>query len=175
MRKREGDRVARKPKAEPSERIRRAEFARRMKVTAGAITHAINAGRLTLGDDKRIGWPEGRDEFVNATRSDIRHHGKEGGGHEAYRVARTSKVELDAELARLSLDERRGALVPLEAVIGEVSRAFVGLRDRVLGVSHRVAAQVADTSDRHECQLAIDAEIREALQGFACDYLAADR
>ena len=165
--------MARKPEAEPSERIRRAEFARRMKVGQGAITHAIDAGRLTLGDDKRVAWPEGRDEFLNKTRSDIRHHGKEGAGHEAYRVARTSKVELDAQLARLSLDERRGALVPLESVVGEVSRAFVGLRDRILGVSHRVAAACADESDRHACQLLIDAEVRSALEGFACAYLAA--
>lgn len=50
------------------ERILPVEFARRLGVHKGSISRAITAGRLTLGDDGMLAWPDAARAWVDGSR-----------------------------------------------------------------------------------------------------------
>lgn len=152
---------------EPS-RITRAEFARRMDLTKGAITRAVEQGRVTLGPDKRIAWPDGKEEYEKKTRAST------NSGSDSDRLllneVRARKFDAEAELKLLQLRERRGELVPVDLVRSRVSTAFGSLRDRFLAIPHRLSIDLARLTDPSDCRILLDREIRSALNAFASEY-----
>ena len=163
------------------ERIKLAEFARRMGVDAAAIRRMIAKQLLTPpGHDSRFAWPECRDEYVSNVRQRVDYglRGSDGeseddettGVSNAYNAARAAKATADAELSRLKVDKELSNLLPLSQVVSEVSQSFSALRDLLLVLPYRLKDALAGESDPENCRVILDAEIRDILSGFASKY-----
>ena len=90
--------------------------------------------------------------------------------------AKERKEAALAGLAELRLEQAHGRLVDVAAAAKASAAALRVLRDRVLMVPVRVAAQVAATSDHKQVQALLDQELRVALAAGAdaLDRMAAE-
>jgi len=73
----------------------------------------------------------------------------------------------EARLRELDYHERAGALVPVNKVRAEAFGVWRRHRDRVLGISARIAALVAAEQTESACLAIIDRELRAALEILA--------
>lgn len=80
--------------------------------------------------------------------------------------ASAERVQVDAELKRLELDERRGHLVDKRDVQREAYRLARALRDRLQAIPDRIAATLAALDKPGQVHEALAAEIAEALAGL---------
>ena len=83
-----------------------------------------------------------------------------------FAAARAVKEICDAKLRRMDLEERRGNLLPRDAVEKATFDCFRVLRDRILNVPNRISAQLAAESDPRKVQDLLENEIRQALESF---------
>lgn len=84
-----------------------------------------------------------------------------------YADARAERERTNAELARLELQQKSGKLVDVEVVRREVFQRARLLRDRILAVPSRVAAQLAAEKDAREVRRILDDELRKVLETIA--------
>jgi len=68
-----------------------------------------------------------------------------------------------AELKEIQLAEKRGSLVPIEAVQAKWTDECVAMRSRLLAIPSRLAGQLAIVSDAAEIERVIHDEVRGAL------------
>ena len=68
-----------------------------------------------------------------------------------------------AELKEIQLAEKRGELVPIEAVQAKWTDECVAMRSRLLAMPGRLAGRLAIMSDPAEVEAAIAEEVRGAL------------
>jgi hypothetical protein len=81
----------------------------------------------------------------------------------SYWSARTSREEVEAENARLDLEERRGRLVDAEDVAAAQFEIARLVRDRMLAIPDRVGPILAAELDPHQVRELLSKEIRLAL------------
>ncbi len=81
--------------------------------------------------------------------------------------ARTQKECHLAALRQMELDEKTGRLIPKDQVEKEAFEVARQVRNAMLGIPSRVAAQLAAMSDEFQIILVLTTEIRNALQGVA--------
>ena len=124
------------------------------------VQKALQAGRLRKEPDGTIDperadrdWEGNTDPDRQA--SDVR--------PATYSEARAIREALNARIARLEYEERLGKLVDAAEVRREAYRTGRVLRDRVLAVPGRVAAQAAAESSAKRIQSLMDQELRRAL------------
>lgn len=178
----------RKPAA-PVERMSLTAYARSRGVTDQAIRSAIKDGRIVEGasQDSKGRWsvvPSVADREL-AQNSSIDHAARRGFGTaetvygsdapsetdgapadpERMTLAEAKRVRAvaEAQLKKLELAERRGRLVPIEAVEVTVGKQFANVRQRLLAVPARVAHEVALLDDVAQVRLRIEAAITQAL------------
>ena len=84
-----------------------------------------------------------------------------------YHAAKARKMAADADLAELRVDVERGRLVDARQVADQWHRALRVVRDRVLAIPARVAADLAAMGDATQVRMALDAELRIALSAAA--------
>lgn len=167
------------------------EYARLRGITHGAVRAAIKAGRLkdciVENDKGRIRLnPEAADaEWAKNTQ----HHRKPSpqplvaGGLTAdpspgddllddipnFNVSRAKREAYQAELARLEYEEKQGTLVDAEAVKKEAFRTARLVRDAMLNIADRIAAELAADTDAFSVHKRLTTEIRTALTGALGD------
>ena len=72
-----------------------------------------------------------------------------------------------AEKARLEALQGRGELVPAEEVKAAAFKMARGVRDSIMAIPDRLAAQLAGTTDARQCHTLLTEELRIALRGLA--------
>ena len=85
----------------------------------------------------------------------------------SFEEARTAKMVAEAELARIELQKRRGEVVELDVVAELAEAAFGVVRQRVLGLASKVAAQVATAGSAAKARGILEREAREILDELA--------
>ena len=72
-----------------------------------------------------------------------------------------------AEKARLEALQGRGELVPAEEVKAAAFKLARGVRDSIMAIPDRLAAQLAGTTDARQCHTLLTEELRIALRSLA--------
>ena len=90
----------------------------------------------------------------------------EGGGP-SLAQAKRAKAVYEAELTRLELQREKGELILVDQVRQEAARLARQVRDLLLMIPSRTAAQVATMQDAEEIRVLLQAEIESALRGLA--------
>lgn len=124
-----------------------------------AVHKALRAGRIEREADGSID-PERADRDWDRNTSEAKRTEPAG---TSYQDARAIREALNARLTKLELEQRLGTLVDAAEVRREAFRTGRVLRDRVLAVPGRVAAQVAAESSAKRVQGLLDQELRRAL------------
>lgn len=90
-----------------------------------------------------------------------------GAAGDQYRTAAALKATYDAQLRRLELEERTGKLVLSEEVRLEARARARALRERLLAIPDRVAAELALETDPTKVRAVLLRELRGMLQELA--------
>lgn len=174
-------------KAKKKELVSQREYARRRGISHVAVQRAIKAGRISTTSgkidpvlaDKQ--WQQNTDQSKPRNRitgkpKQSRPPGEPsepmemvGGDSTAtgYAKARAARELYQAQLAKLELDRRRGALVPADEVrLGAFNMARKA-RDQLIALPERVAATLAATDDPVEVGRILDEEIERICQEIA--------
>ena len=175
------------------ELISQREYARRRGVTHVAVQRAVKAGRIStvngkidpaLADQQ---WQENTDQskprnLITGNPKQAKQPGEPsepmdmGGADEViggpstatgYAKARAARELYQAQLAKLELDRRRGALVPADEVrLGAFNMARKA-RDQLIALPERLAAVLAATEKPAEVQRILEEEIERICQEIA--------
>jgi phage terminase Nu1 subunit (DNA packaging protein) len=157
-----------------------AEYAAHRRVTVPAVRKALTDGRLA----NCAGTNEAGHVVVDVDKADAQwsanshpsHGGKRTKGRPAaaaqddgdpegatFAASRAKKEAYQAELARLEYEQKSGTLVEAEAVKREAFRVARMIRDGLLNLPDRMAAELAGMSDQFEIHRRMVEEIRKAL------------
>lgn len=90
-----------------------------------------------------------------------------GGG---YHDARARREAINAESARLDLEERLGALVMREDVERRIAQMLRIARDRLQGLPAALAEKLAAQPDARSIRAVLQTEIRRALEALASEF-----
>ena len=91
-----------------------------------------------------------------------------------YHDARAQREKINAEGARLDLEERLGRLVLKDDVERRTMQVMRTARDRLLGLPARLAEKLAAQPDARAVRAVLQTEIRRALEVLARDLAALD-
>lgn len=147
----------------------------------GMPTDCVEAAIAWRDENIRQEWRKGVDKPVTPkdvgpeVHSKVRHDAPqdlpaaddEPSDNENYWKAKARREKLLADLAEIELAKARGELVELAAVRRGLSEASRMLRDMVLAVPNRIAAQVVSAGDAGAAQRMMREELRMALEQFA--------
>jgi phage terminase Nu1 subunit (DNA packaging protein) len=162
-----------------SERVSLAEYGRRRGVSAEAVRRAIQSGRLREAVTRDAkGNPKIDPEIANgeweANTSDNRGwHAQENAKKTAdadmkvsgsLNQSRAIKEAYLARLAKLEFEERSGKLISADDVKHQAFKVARTVRDSILNLPDRVAAQLAAETDPGAVHLILTEELRKALE-----------
>ncbi len=82
-------------------------------------------------------------------------------------AGRAAKAHVDAESAKLDLEEKRGTLVNLATINAYVSSIIIKARDELLRIAPELRDRIAQESDPIVIEQIIDERVRRALQGLS--------
>lgn len=149
------------------------EYARHRGVKPEAVRYAIASGKLS----KSLEFPKpGRPPLIDPTIADsewilevrvaktrVDYAAAEG---QAPTIAdsRARKEAADAELAELKLEREKGRLVDAEEVKKTAFKVARTVRDQMLNIPDRVAAELAAETDAFKINKRLTDEIRKALE-----------
>jgi hypothetical protein len=180
-------------KGTQKELISQREYARRRGITHVAVQRAIKSGRITTVNGKidpvaaDREWQQNTDQSKprnritgNPKQSKTPNEPSEpmglGGTDETigapstatgYAKARAARELYQAQLAKLELDKRRGALVPADEVrLGAFNMARKA-RDQLIALPERLAAVLAAAEEPAEVQHILEEEIERICQEIA--------
>jgi hypothetical protein len=157
------------------------DYARQRGISPAAVTKAIKDGRIKraviLGSkgkksiDSEIAdqeWAASTDTTMGAPSHAVpRGHNiaTQPGGADtpSFMESKAKRESFMAELARLEYEEKSGVLVQVDEVKREAFRAARIVRDSMLNIPDRVAAELAAETDPFRIQQRLSAEIRLAL------------
>jgi hypothetical protein len=161
------------------------DYAAHRGVAFPVVQRAIAAGRIKLSEDNLIDTEVADREWTaNTDQSKIRKPpavaGSPGGPPSeikgrpteavpgiAYADARALREVCDVQRRQLELAVRRGELVRRDEVEAESFRAYRMLRDAVLNLPARLAAQLAAESDEDRVHALLEAEVKRIFTEFA--------
>jgi phage terminase Nu1 subunit (DNA packaging protein) len=160
-----------------SELISATQYADRRGVSRPAVLQAIRQGRLTKsvsreGKVYRIDAELADKEWAATTSIDRGEHnnrmmlqdaGLEGEAA-TYAASRAKKEAYQAELSRLEYEQKAGTLVDAEAVKKEAFKVARMIRDGMLNIPDRVAAELTGVADSFTIHRRLTDEIRKALE-----------
>jgi hypothetical protein len=159
------------------------EYARHRGVSHTAVRKAIQAGRIQQEADGGIDPARADASWANNTRSSVetprqparrvetppeplpeRQVSGNAPGAPDYNKARAVKEFYAARLAKLEFEEREGKLVNIDEINVQHFNRARRLRDRLLMIPRRLAAQLAAETDTRSVEEILDAAICEALE-----------
>jgi len=168
-----------------SETCTQAEFARRRGVSKQAVNFALKRGLITAEPDGRLDFDKCTAEWdarshsraVKAARTPklrvvgarVREESinKQREWTEKATEARARKEMVDAQRSEMKLQVESAAYVERRQVEKDAFEVFRALRDSLLSLPDRLAAQVAAQRDVADVHYTLDAEIRAVLANFA--------
>lgn len=127
----------------------------------GMPTESVEAARAWRAQNLRPEWSKEARDGVGAPASSA-----DGGSSAEYWRVKTRKEAAQAELAELELAREKQALCEVEQVHRALYAAHRMLRDQLLSVPNRLAAQVVGLSPQAAAEL-IRADIRRCLEEFS--------
>ena len=163
------------------------EYAKHRGCTPGAVTRAIKKGRISAEKDPETGeryidpiiadpqWDKRTNHSANQPKTkskpsqpDFPIHTNddgddEGGGHD-YWASRAKRESYNAELARLTLEEKEASLVLAEDVKKEAYKIGRVLRESLMALPDRLAATLAAEDDPKGIEKTLRIELRDALK-----------
>ena len=152
--------------------MNQSEYARHRGVTRKMVSAWIHSGHLD-GNFKKTGV---RNYDIDPVKADAaleqnlspahRKKGKPPSTDASYLASRAKKEAALAEMRRLEVEERKGNLIAKKQVEREAFETGRRVRDALMGIPNRVAAQLAVTTDQKVCAKTLAAEIRQALEGL---------
>lgn len=175
------------------ELISQREYARRRGITHVAVQRAIKSGRITTVNGKidpvtaDLEWQQNTDQSkprnrITGSPKQAKAPGEPsepmslGGADEiisapstatGYAKARAARELYQAQLAKLELDKRRGALVPADEVrLGAFNMAR-NARDQLIALPERLATVLAAIQEPAEIQRVLEEEIERICQEIA--------
>ena len=131
---------------------------------AGRRTHVGSQGspRRALDDPRPQGvdatGATARDDEIEDDGGDVLIHGAM-----TLNEAKTAKAILDARLARIEVEQKSGQLLPVADVKASAFRVGRQIRDTLMNIPDRVAAELAHETDPARVHERLRAEIRLAL------------
>jgi hypothetical protein len=139
-----------------------AEAARRYGVHRSIINRLVSSGALE--SDAR-----GRPYLDACARrwGDRERPTDDADNRDAFDRARARKMNAEASLAELKLEEERGNLVRMDEIVRVNTAAFASIRQAVMIIPDRICMTVAAESDPDECRRIMDRAVRKALTGAA--------
>jgi len=149
-------------------RVTQTELANDLGVTKQAVHKAIAARRLELGEDGRLDLETSRVRWHETSRSStVTAQRVADEGRPDYHLGRAIRETYLAKLARLEFEERSGKLVEAQKVQAQAFDAGRRIREHLITMGDRIAAQVAAEGDRAVCYQIIMAEVERALDELA--------
>lgn len=155
-------------------------YAKHRGVTTGTVLAAINNGRLEgtwnrRGPGYQINVELADEQWARNTDSgsgypaQVRNQGGEqlatdGDQPISYAEARAQHERFKARLAQLELEEREKKLVQADEVTREAFRVARQVRDAMLNIADRVAAELAAETNQFKVHQRLTQEIRRALE-----------
>ena len=157
--------------------IKISDFAKQKGVTVDAVSRAIRDGRLresvvkTQGKYPRL-LPDValREWAENTTPGHGGNHAKQASEADSddapasFAASRAKREHYQAELARLELETKQASLVPADEVRKQAFSVARQVRDQLLNIPDRVAAELASVEDQFEIHRLLTGEIRKALE-----------
>lgn len=149
------------------------DFARQKRVSLDAVTKAIKDGRLresvvkTQGRYPRLLPDVAMREWGENTSPALQRNQEPadtGDAPASFAESRAKREHYQAELARLELEAKQGALIPADDVKKQAFTAARQVRDQMLNLPDRLAAELAACSDQFEVHRLLTGEIRKALE-----------
>lgn len=166
------------------------EYARHRGVAMRAVSFAIERGRIKKNADGMIDSDQAdRDWERNTNHAQARYGPKPPRAHAArhkakesaaaaadpermassasFANARAAKEVYEARLKKLEFDERQGSLISRKAVeVAAHNRGRI-LRDALMNIPNRLAAQLAAEKDPAGCHDLLEAELRMVFEEFS--------
>lgn len=157
------------------ERISKAELARRLGVTPGAISRALREGRIEAGPDGLVDAAGATAQWLANRRRRPRMPAQAAsapdpaapGAPGDYWTAKTQREQAEAAMASLRARELAGELVRRVEIERELAAKIITLREHLQSMADRLAALVAAESDILACRGLIRGEVDQALTAFA--------
>lgn len=97
---------------------------------------------------------------------------QEGHEDETMQQARLRKLQAEASLAELELEQQKGTVVAIEDVAQEMANVFSTVKTRLLALSAKLPGLVIGMTTEREMQDVIDREIRTVLTELTSQYVA---
>lgn len=160
-------------------------YAKHRGVSAAAVMRAIREGRLpTAAVQRESGrwdvdveladaeWLQNTDTGQGAPAhaknrpSELEMPAQDGDQPLTYAEARAQHERFKARLAQLELEEREGKLVDAAEVRKEAFRTARVVRDAMMNLPDRIAAELAAESNQFKVHQKLTKEIRRALEGL---------
>lgn len=139
------------------------KYAKHRGVSLAAVQKAISSGRISQEPDGTLDPQRADAEWGSNTRNSIATVTTDNQIHD-YNASRAEREFYAARLARIECEEREGKLVSIDEINAlHFSRAR-RLRDRMLMIPRRLAAQVAAESDARTVEEMLESAICEALE-----------
>ena len=153
------------------EKITKAEFARRKRVTAQYVGRLCGKHILLVGKDGLLDW-EDNDKLYEANKKDGYSRKQEAPDKVVqkaaqsavdYNSARTAKEIANARLKELELQELEGKLVRIEDVRADASATGAELRVKLQSIAPRIAT-VCEGKEARQIERIIADEINHVLE-----------
>jgi len=155
--------------------IGQAEYARMRGVTLRAIAQAIEEGRL-----RKSVHDFGRFIRIDPEVADVEMGGPRGHSHKGkvysaekidgaptFAESKAVKERYNAELAKLAFEEKKGKLIDAEKVKKDAFEVARQVRDQILNIPDRMAAELAGISDPDVIYEKLQDELSKTLEGIA--------
>ena len=161
-------------------------YAKHRGVAMSAVQKAIRTGRITTTTDGKIDPAQGDAEWKQNTAPRPRHRKSITPGRTAgrtslqvpqpaldpssvggYATARAVREQYLARITKIHHDQLAGKLVSRDEVAVEEFNEKRIIRDGVLNIADRVAAQLAAETDEKKVHEILTTELRNALNGIA--------
>ena len=151
-----------------SEKITRAEYARRKGWSKPYVSKLVQTGKITL-DDKNLLDPDVADNELIANSGPSADDVEQNKKGVTFNTARTMREVYAARLARLEYELKSGQVVPLEEVTRREFNAARVARDVLLNIPDRIAPVIAGETNVDKIHKQITAEIYTALEALSAD------
>jgi len=161
--------------------ITRAEYARRIGVSAQYVSKLVKQGKIPLEADGKVDPVK-----ADAARKALRHPERDSyrksvfpehpvtiEDAKAFQTARTVQAGYKAKLTQLEYEMAAGRVVDKAEVKSTVFVAGRTARDALLAIPKRMAALLAAETDRAKVELMLRRELMQALTSLADEELAA--
>lgn len=181
------------------------QYARHRGVTLRAVQKAIEAGRISVDDDKKINSDTADRDWIDNTDSsrvaititekpqqdgpaqmplappapEVETEGDEPLASDPnaaqYREHRTTREKYQSLKQQLEYEQLAGQMINVDEAKRIVYTSFRAVRDSIMNVAARIKDQLAAEADPHACEVLLENELTAALAGIDIGKLLVDQ